>query len=564
MRNVMYGYRYGEVPLDKVGPIKDGTKIKVRTMRPYTHRRPMAVGFGNAIGAAPPHVDSGCVQTAVAGAQKRYASKPPAPAPELLVEFKQFVADWCAENLVPLEFASDVSVETWLASCNYTTARKNDLLEAYRRINHINDPSKKYFVCKSFIKDETYQSYKHARTINSRSDEFKATVGPIFRLIEKVVFKHEAFIKKIPIADRPKYIFDLLHIEGAQYFAADYTAFESLFTKDLMESCEMVMYEYMVKHIPEGGSWLDLVRTALTGDNVCQYKDFTVQVPCTRMSGEMNTSLGNGFTNLMALLFLAKKNGCTNIKVVVEGDDSAARMTGPRPTVENFASLGLNCKVEFHDSIEQMSFCGLVFDREDKRNVTDPRDVMVNFGWFNSLYVRSSDTVLKKLLRCKSLSLAHQYPGCPIISALADYGLRVTRSIDVRHFITEKGRFSEWERNQLIDALRDEKKIVRVAPGMNTRLLVEKLYGVTVEQQLAIEAYFDSLSSVTCFDMTQMICNTPPSWEDFYWNYVRNVDVFAHVESDNPAGFVGSIAQYMNNINPIQTREDLDDSRLRR
>lgn len=529
------------------------------------HRRLVAVSLGcHATDAVCPHVDPGDVPTAVAGGQKRFTAKPPTPNRKMRRSLRRFVKKWCKKNLVPLSPESDTSVRTWLASTSYTQARKDELLRKWEAMSDIEDPTKKYLACQSFIKDETYPSYKHSRCINSRSDEFKVTVGPIFRLIEKVVFQHEAFIKKIPIAERPAYIRNLLHVEGADYFAADYTSFEALFTKELMEDCEFIMYKYMTQYLPEGKQWMSLVKRVMGGINECIFKDFTIEVLCTRMSGEMNTSLGNGFTNLMVLLFLAEWNGCDNIKVVVEGDDSMARMTGPRPTAEQFEMLGMRCKVEFHEAMETASFCGLVFDVDDLVNVTDPREVLATFGWSNALYAKSSSRKLKMLLRCKALSMAHQYPGCPIISALAQYGLRMTRSYDVRHFIAESGRFSVWERDQLVSALKDEKKIRVREPPMKTRLLVDKLYGLTIDQQLKIEQYFNSCQVLRPFSMRDMVFNIPSDWEDYCWKYVRLVDIRTK-ESEFPAGFQPLVPEFVSNENKVViTRAMCTDSMIRR
>jgi hypothetical protein len=281
------------------------------------------------------------------------------------------------------------------------------------------------------MKDETYPEYKHARAINSRSDEFKCASGPFFKCIEKTLFTLDWFIKKVPIADRPSYIKNRLERMGVSYFAADYTSFESLFTKKLMQTCEFVLYEHCVSEHPLGRAWLSLISEALLGRNVCSFKLFNVSVNATRMSGEMNTSLGNGFSNLMFLLFLCQENGMTDVLAVIEGDDSAASGCGKWPSVEDFAKLGLVIKVDMSDSIEEMSFCGLVFDSDECLNVTDPREVLASFGWTSAGYKAMKQNKLKLLLRCKALSLAHQYPGCPIISSLAQYGLRVTRGYDI-------------------------------------------------------------------------------------------------------------------------------------
>jgi hypothetical protein len=89
-----------------------------------------------------------------------------------------------------------------------------------------------------FVKDEGYDSFKHARGINSRTDEFKVRVGPIFKLIEKEVFKLPCFIKKVPLDRRAEYILDMMG-ETGPFLVSDYTAFESLFTRDIMSRVEM-------------------------------------------------------------------------------------------------------------------------------------------------------------------------------------------------------------------------------------------------------------------------------------------------------------------------------------
>lgn len=561
-RVVAYGYRYDEVPLPAVVAIKQDAKVTIRTMPVVDLRPPVAVSTGvHCTSAALPHSDPKDVPTSVSGAQKRFMTKPPPIDLALLAELRDFVEDWCEKNLVPLSPDSDTSVESWLSKCPYTEARKIELKKCHDEMTDPRDPAKRYLRCKSFIKDETYTAYKHSRIISSRTDPFKTCVGPIIRLIEEVVFKNPAFIKKVPIADRPRYIREMLELNGAQYYAADYVSFESLFVRLLMENVEFVLYKYMTKDLPDGHYWYELMREALLGENECEFKDFLIKVIATRMSGEMNTSLGNGFANLMVLLFLGKKKGCKQVKCVVEGDDSAARFDGPRPDAADFARLGLNCKVEHHDSIETMSFCGIVFDSTDLINVTNPLEVVASFGWSCQRYVKSKDSRLKILLRCKALSLAHQYPGCPIISNLAQYGLRITRSHDIRGHVA-KARMSLWEREQLLDALRDEKKIVVVPSPMNTRLLVEKLYGLTVHQQLLFEAYLDACNVVAPIPLAKYFFNVPEEWLDYSHKYVRSVDVRSKF-LDTPTGFVSSM-DFVQNVNHVPRRESWSPTKIRR
>jgi hypothetical protein len=356
------------------------------------------------------------------------------------------------------------------------------------------------FIVKSFVKAETYPEYKHARGINSRTDMFKCAVGPIFKLIEEEVFKHPAFIKKVPISDRPKYIADRLARVGAEYFCGDFTAFESHFTKQIMKTIEIPMYTYMVQHLSEGAYFLNLVNNVIAGTNLCKYGHFNVTVEARRMSGEMNTSLGNGFTNLMLILFLFQEKG-EIVDPVVEGDDSCVSFMHSHPTVEDFKRLGFTIKVETHKNFEEMSFCGLIFDSEDLLNITDPIDVLSSFGWASKFYVRCNSRRRRTLLRCKALSYAHQYPGCPIIQSLAHYALRVTKSIDIRHFVYNDRGINGYERDELISILdngsgRIKSRIEPIEVPPRTRLLMERVFGIPVAQQKQIEEYLDSLDEL--------------------------------------------------------------------
>ncbi|APG76615.1 hypothetical protein 2 [Wenzhou tombus-like virus 17] len=429
---------------------------------------------------------------------KRMGSKPPNSDGILLSELKTFVSEWCSKNLTPIPPSADTSVSAWLDKCIYPKWRKDYLAsleeELKVKLNSTrgwNDISK----VKAFTKMETYPEFKHARGIYSRSDYFKIKTGPIFKLIEKEVFKHDYFIKKIPIADRPSYIQEHVYQHGAKVIATDYSSFESAFVKKLMNSCEMVMYEYMIQNLPEREMFLKCLNKIKTKQDI-NYKDININVDATRMSGEMCTSLGNGFSNLMFTLFLAHKNGVKSLRGVVEGDDGLFSFYG-NLTQEHYSQLGLIIKLENVEDINSASFCGLIFDEVDLSNVTDPIEVIQNFSWLNPRYISSADRRLKELLRCKSLSLAHQYPGCPIIQSLAHYGLYVTRGITIR---LDKIHMSNWEREQLILAVNDKTRILKKEIGNNTRLLVERKFGLTVEDQIELEKYFDSLKTVQVLD----------------------------------------------------------------
>lgn len=515
----LYGYRYGEVGLPALPAIESSAKIfQTQAARDLTHRPAMQVSLGcHVCGIAQPHPDNGDPDTIEAGVRKRFVLQPPKPDPERLKKFSQFVAKWCKDNLTPLSPDCDTSIESWLLKTNYPEARANELRQLWAKNEGILTPGD--FVVKSFIKDETYEEYKHARIINSRTDMFKCAVGPIFRLIEEVVFKHPAFIKKIPVADRPAYIKKMLVREGAKYFWADFTSFESHFTPEIMRNVEFVMYRHMVQHLPGGSDFMKLMEEVLAGENICVLRYLLVKVLGRRMSGEMNTSLGNGFTNLMLLLFLFSELG-EEVHPAVEGDDSNSSYMKRCPTVQDFADLGFTIKCGSEDNFEEMSFCGMVFDPSDLVNVTNPIKVLATFGWARSAYTRYGPKKLNVLLRCKALSYLHQYPGAPIIQSLALYALRVTRGVDVRHFIKNDRAMSIWERNEYMAAYEAYKVGLptRDVP-INTRLLVERLYNITADQQRKAESYLDGLSTLRNIDPVELGLDFPQVYRDYYEKY---------------------------------------------
>lgn len=519
----MYGYRYGEVLLPKINPIKDGTHISIPKPIDLSSRPVVQVSLGCHLGgAALPHPCPKDPATTVAGVRMRFARKPPRANPAVMAEFKDFVSDWIQKNLVPLEPTTDLSVETWLKNTNYPKWRKDELLRKWEAFTNMDDPNKKYRMCKSFMKDETYPDYKHARGINSRSDEFKCFMGPVFKAIESVIYENKHFIKHVPVADRPRVIMEALFRPDGKYVATDYTAFESLFTKEIMEICEFQLYDYMTSKTPIHDQFMHECWETLGGENVCAYKTFVVRLLATRMSGEMCTSLGNGFSNLMYMLFLCKRAGCTDVRGFIEGDDGIFSMVGPPPTAADFALLGQNIKIELHDRLSTASFCGIIFDEDDCVNVTDPREILCTFGYTTSNYSRANIKNRLALLRCKGLSLAHQYPGCPVIMSLARYALRVSTSYDIRGVLQKNHSLSMWEREQLISAMSvDVHKFDSIEVPFNTRVLVADKYNLPIEYQLLIEKYLDSLTSLQTLKIEILLDQLPISWSDYYNKYGR-------------------------------------------
>lgn len=457
--------------------------------------------------------------TVLAGALYRAGRKITEPKVKLWESCKGFAIKTFRETFKQLSCDTDVSVVTWLAqNGNYSDKRKKDLQQKYDLIEDRWDP--KYFRLKCFVKDEPYSALKYARAIYSRTDEFKCLVGPIFKQIESVVFAHPDFIKHISVPDRPEALMEKLYRVGARYCETDYTSMEAHFDAIRFE-LEFLFYEYMVEHLPAGKEFLETI-ACFKGINECIFKDFTLFLPGGRMSGEMNTSLGNGIVNWILSKFLAFCQGELDSHAgFFEGDDGAV-VCEKLPTTDEYKDLGFCVKAEPIDNIYDMSFCGQVFDPIDKIVVTDPLIELADFGWSKRRYVSANKATRLALIRAKSISMLYQYAGCPILHSLARYGLRVTNRI-----CTDKVYkfMSDWEKTTFRKAqacLKETKfrEKFSLVPPMRTRLLVERLFKIPVEVQLRVEAEIDGHQGVTPLELPELLHLAPQSWKD---NWNKNV-----------------------------------------
>jgi len=431
----------------------------------------------------------------------------------------------------PIDAGADVSVETWLAGTNYPLARRAELQaiadSGQATAGYLYDhPS--YIDVESHIKDESYTEFKNARWINSRTDNFKVAVGPIFKLIEKELFggadTSRYFIKYVPVHERPAWIKEHIFQDGWIYHSTDYTSFESLFTPKLMRRCEMQLYGYMSSHLPAGRNWFNLVRYALCDQSYkLSHGDISVEMKGTRMSGEMCTSLGNGFTNLMVALFTLSELGLPSDRVVVEGDDGLFAV----PVLVNAdipTALGLRIKMEYTLDLGEASFCGNVFDIDNEVVLVDPYETLVDFGWSKKVDVNASPKRLDLLLRAKAYSLLYQYTRNPVLESFARYVLRVTkRSHSGLERYVSKSKMSEWERAQLKEAVDYGVTDTPSVISDKSRQLVEKKFKMPIFMQLELEAYFDGLNKIQPLDCPALrrIDLVHPLWRDVFDKYTE-------------------------------------------
>jgi hypothetical protein len=455
----------------------------------------------------------------VAGAVKRVAACMPEINKIKLRKLKRFTLRWCKRHLSPYIFKADEHFDflEWLESTNYPLYRKIELTKVHDK-SLIKAPIAKIL---AFIKDENYTEWKHMRGIYSRHDDYKVRVGPFFKKLGDIIFKLKWFIKKIPVNLRPKAMLDRFG-DNPNLFCTDFSQYEATFVKKLM-SVELILYRFMLQSNPHSLEIINLIVKGMMGHNFIQFYLWSMRINCKRMSGEMSTSVSNGFMNLIITHFLLTEAGNKEFDSYFEGDDSINSFDVRAPTSEEYEELGAKIKIEKPDNLCEASFCGQVFDRCDLDNVVNPLEALVSFGWTGRQYLFASKQTKLRLLKAKSLSLLYEYSGCPILRSLALYGLRMTNSVSIAEMkITmNKIRMDSYQRDAYVSMLDNynEEYVFNNTVKQNTRFLVQKLYCISIQSQLEVEQYLDSLTTLQSLELPSLYGLMPKCWFDCYDTY---------------------------------------------
>lgn len=482
-----------------------------------------------------PCPDVSDVPTLLSGVEHRMDRQLPGNSAEFLLALKKSTRNFILKrDIRPIHPSSDRSVDTWLESTNYNEARKAELRLIYEETLNLTemetitlgyklpraddgyDTRLRHFIVKLFAKEECYEGYKQARGIYARDDIAKVFFGPYFKLMETELYAQPEFIKHIPVLNRPEYILEHVTRLGWEYLATDYTSFECHFSEDVMECCEFVLYEHMLRNLPEGPFVMQIIRMVLAGVNRIYCSGFEARIKARRMSGEMCTSLGNGFSNLM---FMQTYCDFTNQPLVgvVEGDDGLFAFNGPQ-RFDLLTEWGLLLKMESHSNISTASFCGMIFDEDSKQAISNPFKIIAKLGWSTRRYARSNESKLSVLQHCKALSILHQYRSCPIVSAFCRFILR-SKYISMyqkRKFVHTTGNFSLYEKENMLQAIEAD-PAEDVPPSKQTRMLFDELYQITPKQQVQIE---EDLNKDSLHSLTQLASsNAFPKFQHHFWDW---------------------------------------------
>lgn len=470
--------------------------------------------------------------SAVRGLQKRLVHERPVISPDALVEFRAFVDDWLKANLVPLSAEDVPSFSEWLAEVNHPDWRKKEYQKAHDQWYEGEVKRSKLRTKKCFVKREFYDKAKFHRIIHSPTDYEKVLQGRFISAIEKKLFARPEFIKKISKADWPEYIRSVIGVEGFKTFGSDYKSFEANFVDELQQICELRLAYYMLSNFLGD----EAVDDILKGDTrkLLESKLFVAWIEGTRSSGKMSTSLFNGFSNEMFnLFFLFRRCGATQVRCVIEGDDGLFSHNGKiDPTPEMYLELGLTIKIEVVNHWYEASFCGVVTHPDVMRTLANPWKVVCTASWAGYDYLRATTQTLTQLAQVKALSYLSQYPGCPVIQSVAMWMLRSTRfereSLDYLLDWYQQQQATTWWDRHIVEEIR-KSSLAPEPVHSGSRQVMETVFGVNVEVQLALERLFDGDDSGR-IDVSDLV---PLEYFQQWCKYVRWRDKFDY-ELDTP------------------------------
>jgi len=506
---VLYGYRTDEVMVDLMSQPDPTFRLRF-FKQSELKRRPYRISLGcHFDGAALPVPDGSYFPSQIEGCLKRVASAMPLPDNARRRRLKRFVVRFLNKEFAGCQFSEEETFDfnEWLDATPYPAYRKDELRKIYDDQADIAQAKN----VKGFTKDEHYSEYKAYRGIHSRSDHFKVLIGPFFAKFSKKIFASRFFIKKIAVCDRPRFILERMG-HYTKIFMTDYSKFEATFKLWLMK-IEFLVYDWFLKYHPKRAYFMHLFKSVLAGVNYVSFKNWCFKLTACRMSGEMNTSEGNGIMNLILTFFLLIELG-NDPDGVFEGDDGMSCISHNFPTVADYATLGAVIKIDVPAHWSEGSFCGMIFDPEVGDNVTDPMECIMSFGYTTREYTGANIKTKLSLLRSKSMSLLYQYPGCPMLRNLALYGLRMTKDLDPKRYqrFVSSRKIDTYER-QLYDEVRaywDSHEVVGKAIDDRTRDLVWRRFNIDPCLQKDFEAYLDNKDDLSpiIFPRLLQFCNS--------------------------------------------------------
>lgn len=525
-----YGYRVGELTSIFPEPVWDQAVGGLTIYPQYNHRRQVvARDLGPTLPATLPMADRYDQKNMVYAIKSRMLRMlPPHERYDLVRSTSRLVLrKQCSELRIPADFIIDQ--DKYIDDLPHSENRKNQLREA--KIRMLEDPSYKIDAVEIHIKpNDAFEKFAKPRGIYARSDGAKVKYGSVVHVIEERVFQLPYFVKKVPVSQRAKYIYDYMDGKNDRlynYYVTDYSNFEAQLSPELMNVCECQLYKYMTSRNKEAKEVMERFCSVITGEQQVWAPNLQAWMMGKRQSGEVSTSLGNGWTNLIMAMTVCRDHGIPFEKFcgVFEGDDGVIRT--PRDvvlTANDFARYGMVIKIKKVPNITQAEFCGLIFSDKDLSNIKDPIWTLVGYGWSRSSlkYVKSKRLVDGQLL-AKAICAICEAPRCPIVKPFMLKMLQLTKWTNPIYDNDwwEKYVMKEFDQEKILENRLFWQLVGEEIPLCN-RSVMQDYYGISIGDQLRIENEIANIQDLSALKLPTLRKYIPLDWIMCYDRYVNH------------------------------------------
>lgn len=255
------------------------------------------------------------------------------------------------------------ALEDWMEHCKRYTVKKKDALFKlqdmilkgnYESRYHGRDDPLGIRVINIFQKNENYPEVKEPRVISACSQECKALLGGFLHCIDKHAINTTPFFVKGMNPHKIDVKKENLSKKWSCFMGSDYSSYEGSQDYVWTNLIEKRIYKEWLKNYPEV---YDILRHSYEDGHDIYYRGrYFGHLYGKRMSGDVQTSIGNGICNAVIWNYVSYKMNVP-IEILVEGDDAFICSDTPLD-VSIVQNLGFDCKID-GPSTRQEDICFL-------------------------------------------------------------------------------------------------------------------------------------------------------------------------------------------------------------
>lgn len=270
------------------------------------------------------------------------------------LDIQKYLTDiFIPEYITPLPPGHDfrTALRDWMTHCDRYTVKKKqqlyDLLEqilsgSYEAPYHGRGDPLGLRVINMFQKCENYESIKEPRAISACSESLKAYIGGFIHLVDKHAINTTPFFVKGMNPQQVDRRRRLMSQKWSLFMGSDYSSYEGSQDYQWINMIEKEIYKVWLANYPEVYKILaDLYEN---GHDIYWKKRYFGHLMGKRMSGDVQTSIGNGICNAVIWKYVSYITN-TPIELLVEGDD-AFICSDAELDVRIVNDLGFDCKID--------------------------------------------------------------------------------------------------------------------------------------------------------------------------------------------------------------------------